>query len=316
MLDVNEAIDLIGQTPFLDFREVPAEAEGEVNFVATELTGRFLKRASLTFDPQTSEPQVSIEFNERGAEIFAELTRKNVGRPLAIFLDGELLSAPIVQQEITGGQAQITGRFSVAEARELARNLNAGALPVPIELISQQTVGPTLGHQSLAKSLVAGFVGFLLVILYMIGYYRGSGVVSALALLIYAALVLAIFKLFSITLTLAGIVGFNLTLGVAIDANILIFERMKEELRAGQTLERAIVEGFVRAKTAIRDAYTSTLITAAVLYWFGTSLVRGFALTLALGLIIAYPVAFIVTRSFLNLLANTKLSRVKFFWAK
>lgn len=319
VLDVNEAIALIGKTPFLEFREPRADqesapaTEGEL-FIPTQLTGRFLRRASLGFAHQTSEPQVALEFNDRGAEIFAELTRRHVGQPLAIFLDGELLSAPVVQQEITGGQAQITGRFSVAEARELARNLNAGALPIPIELVSQQTVGPTLGQESLQKSLVAGFVGFLLVIVYMIGYYRAAGVISALVLAIYAIFVLAILKLFSVTLTLAGLVGFMLTIGVAVDANILVFERMKEELRRGQTLEQAAENGFSKAKTAIRDAYTSTFITAAVLYWFSTSLVRGFALNLAIGLVVAYPVVFLVTRSFLRVAANLKLGEKKLFW--
>jgi len=331
VLDVNEAIDLIGKTPYLEFREPIPEGEAEMLieesgdsielssddlFRPTELTGRFLQKASLAFDPNTSEPIVVIEFNDRGADLFADLTRQHIGQPVAIYLDGQILSAPIVQDEITGGQAQITGRFTVAEARELVRDLNAGALPVPIELVSQQTVGPTLGQESLQKSLVAGFIGFLLVILYMTIYYRAAGVVATSVLCIYAVAVLALFKLFSVTLTLAGIVGFILTIGIAVDANILVFERMKEEMARGRDFPGALEEGFNKAKTAIRDAYTSTLLTAAVLYWFGTSLVRGFALTLAIGLIVAFAVAFLVTRTFLRGVALTKLRNSNFAWKK
>ncbi len=327
VMDVNEAINQIGKTPYLEFRkpgtiEATVDDEGnatinqdqQVNFEPTELTGRFLNKASMVFDPQTNEPIVLLEFNDEGSKMFADLTREYVGQPIAIYLDGFILSAPVVQQEIPSGQAQISGRFTVPEARELVQNLNAGALPVPIELISQQTIGATLGEESLNKSMMAGFIGFLLVALFMIFYYRLAGVVAVTALTIYTVLVLSIFKLIPVTLTLAGFVGFILSVGMAVDANILIFERMKEELRKGKEFRPAMEEGFSKAWTAIRDAYTSTIMTAIVLYWFGTSLVRGFALTLALGLIISLLTAVIITKSFVRALASTRLREVKWMW--
>lgn len=324
ILDVNQAIKLIGETPFLEFKEARSPedterilADGGMEdpyFTPTLLTGRFLKRAQLGFGSQTNEPQVLLEFNEEGQKIFAELTKNNIGKPLAIYLDGIRLSTPIVQQEITGGSAQITGQFSVSEAKNLVRDLNAGALPLPIELISQQTVGPTLGAESLQKSLFAGFVGFILVALFMILYYRLAGIIAVLALTIYTIIVLTIFKLIPVTLTLAGLVGFILSIGIAVDANILIFERMKEELRAGRSFKGAIDEGFKRAWTAIRDANTSTLMTAVVLYWFGTSLVRGFALTLVFGILVSLFSAMVFTRTFLRGFVGTKLSEIKWLW--
>jgi protein-export membrane protein SecD len=325
--DVNEAINLIGATPYLEFRkpeipeiqldssgEVELSTEQQISFVPTQLTGRFLEKAVLSFDNQTNEPIVSLEFNNEGADMFAELTKQYIGQQIAIYLDGMLLSAPVVQQEITGGQAQITGRFTIQEAKELVQSLNAGALPVPIELISQQTIGATLGEESLQKSLVAGAVGFLLVALFMIFYYRMAGIIAVIALAIYIIILLTIFKLIPVTLTLAGIVGFILSVGMAVDANILIFERMKEELRSGQTFRVAVEEGFSRAWTAIKDAYTSTLMTAVVLYWFGTSLVRGFAFTLALGLLISLFSAIVLTKTFLRAFAGTRLRDIKVLW--
>lgn len=331
VLDVNEAISIIGQTPFLEFKEQrpPEETEAIIQslesqnleltgidpfYTQTPLTGRYLNRAQLSFAQQTGSPEILIEFNDEGTKIFAELTKKNLGKPLAIYLDDALLSAPIVQSEITSGNAQITGNFSIEEAKTLVRDLNAGALPVPIELISQQTVGATLGADSLSKSLVAGLIGFTLVALFMIIYYRLAGVVAVIALAIYTIIVLTVFKLFSFTLTLAGIVGFILSVGMAVDANILIFERMKEELREGKSFKSSMEEGFKRAWTAIRDAYTSTLMTAVVLYWFGTSLVRGFALTLGLGLLVSLFSAVILTKTFLRAFAVTRLRDVSFLW--
>jgi protein-export membrane protein SecD len=317
--DVNEAIALIGETPFLEFRETSlatstATSTEEIVFIPTPLTGRFLSRAQLAFDPTTSQPYVAIQFNDEGARLFAELTGNNIGKQLAIFIDDELLSAPIVQEEITGGQAQISGGFTVQEARELAQNLSAGALPVPIELISQQTVGATLGRESLTRSHSAGLIGFLLVVVFMIAWYRAAGAVAAVSLFVYTLIVLSLFKLIPVTLTLAGIVGFILSIGMAVDANILIFERMKEELRRGKTFVAATEEGFSRAWSAIRDAYVSTLLTAAVLYWFSTSIVRGFALTLALGLIVSLFSALFLTRTFLRLLARTRLADRRVLW--
>jgi len=329
--DVNEAIGLIGATPFLEFREArpadqsemilkqienqdPAAVGLDPYFVPTKLTGRFLKRAQLSFDQQTGQSIVLLEFDNEGQDLFATLTGRNIGKQLAIYLDGVILSAPVVQQEITGGNAQITGNFSVAEARDLVRNLNSGALPVPIELISQQTVGATLGAESLQKSLLAGMIGFLLIAIFMLLYYRLAGFIAVVALTIYVILVLSLFKLIPITLTLAGIVGFILSVGMAVDANILIFERMKEELRGGRSFRTAYEEGFRRAWVAIRDAYVSTLMSAAVLYWFGTSLIRGFALTLAIGLLVSLVLVIVLTKTFLRAFAGTRLKDVKILW--
>lgn len=329
--DVNEAIGLIGATPFLEFKEArpadqseailkqienqdPAATGLDPYFVPTKLTGRFLKRAQLSFDQQTGQSIVLLEFDNEGQDLFATLTGRNIGKQLAIYLDGVILSAPVVQQEITGGSAQITGNFSVVEARDLVRNLNSGALPVPIKLISQQTVGATLGAESLQKSLLAGMIGFLLIALFMLFYYRLAGFIAVVALTVYVILVLSLFKLIPITLTLAGIVGFILSVGMAVDANILIFERMKEELRGGRSFKLAYEEGFRRAWVAIRDAYISTLISAAVLYWFGTSLIRGFALTLAIGLLVSLVLVIVLTKTFLRAFAGTRLKDVKILW--
>ncbi len=265
-------------------------------WLSTKLSGKQLDRATVEFDQQTGDVQVGLQFDKEGEELFSAITERNVGKPVAIFLDGEVISAPTVQQKITGGTAVITGRFSVSEAKLLAQRLNAGALPLPVSLVSQSTVGPTLGKVSLEKSLFAGLVGFGLVLLFMMLYYRLPGLLAGIALFLYAFVVLGIFKLVPVTLTLAGIAGFILSLGMAVDANILIFERIKEELRGGYTFSRAIPLGFERAWTSIRDSNVTTLITCAVLYWFGTSVVRGFAVTLAIGVLVSMFSAISVTR--------------------
>ncbi len=329
--DINQAIKLIGQTPYLEFKEQrPAEESKKLveslqgqtidlrvmdpYFTPTNLSGRYIKKASLGFDSQTGRPEVLLEFDNAGQQLFGEITKKNVGQPLAIYLDGEPISAPIVQQEILDGSAQITGNFSVKEARELVERLNSGALPVPINLISQQSVGAALGHDSLIKSLTAGLVGFVVVVLFMIAWYRLAGVMAVVALIIYALISLAIFKLIPVTLTLAGIAGFILSIGMAVDANVLIFERMKEELRSGKSFGIALAEGFERAWTSIRDSNVSSLITAFILYMFGASLVRGFALTLIIGILISMFSAITLTRTFLKVFVNTRLSTVKVLW--
>jgi protein-export membrane protein SecD len=337
--DTHQAIEMIGQTPSLDFRtEKPADVRNQIlaeqekvrqkiangeeltaedqavilldpYFKPTSLTGRFLKGAQLTSDPQTFQWQVGLEFNDEGSRLFEELTRQNVGQRLAIYLDGAPISAPTVQEAITGGKAQITGNFSVQEARELVQRLNAGALPVPITLISQQNIGSALGEKSLHQSLLAALIGILAVALFMIGWYRLPGFLAVVALLIYTAFALLIFKLIPVTLTLAGIAGFVLSVGMAVDANVLIFERMKEELRWGKPLASAIEEGFKRAWTSIRDSNVSSLITCGVLFWLGTSIIKGFALTLAIGILISMFSAIIVTRNFLRLVVNEKMER-------
>lgn len=277
---------------------------GGENFANTELTGKQLERADLTFDPNTNEAQVSLVFDKEGEELFRQITARNIGQPVAIYLDGEAISVPVVQQEITGGRAVITGQFSIPEAKLLAQRLNAGALPVPIELVSQQTVGPSLGQNSVAASLQAGMYGLLLIALFMLLYYRLPGLMAVFALAVYAAFVLAVFKLLGVTLTLAGIAGFILSLGLAVDANVLIFERMKEELRKGKTLSESVETGFTRAWSSIRDSNISSLLTAIILYWFGSSLIRGFAITLSIGILISMFSAIFITRSLLRVFPN------------
>ena len=275
------------------------------SWVNTALSGKQLKRASVQFDSQTGEPNVNLEFNDEGSKLFAELTGANIGKPIAIFLDGQAISVPTVQEKIEGGSAVITGRFNVKEARTLAERLNAGALPVPIHLIAQTTVGPTLGSLSLNQSLRAGMIGILVVMLFMMLYYRLPGIIASFTLLLYASIVLVLFKLIPVTLTLAGIAGFILSVGMAVDANILIFERLKEELKAGRDLSTAVEEGFKRAWTSIRDSNFSSLITCAILMWFGSSIIKGFAVTLIIGILSSMFTAITVSRTILKAIALT-----------
>ena len=265
-------------------------------WMSTKLSGAQLDRASVQFDHQTGDVQVALQFNGEGADLFADITARNVGKPVAIFLDGSIISAPTVQARISGGQAVIHGNFSLEEAKLLTQRLNAGALPLPVSLVSQSTVGPTLGKVSLEKSLKAAMIGFALVLIFMLLYYRLAGLVAGVALILYVGMVLAVFKWFPVTLTLAGVAGFILSLGMAVDANVLIFERIKEELQGGRSVSRAIGEGFERAWTSIRDGNVSTLITCGILYWFGTSIVRGFAITLSVGVVLSMFSAITITR--------------------
>jgi preprotein translocase subunit SecD len=297
--DITDAINEIGQTPLLDFAEVQTSGSS-TQYVPTNLTGQYITGATLMYDQTTGQPQVQISFNNDGADIFEKMTTANVGKPLAIFLDNQLIEAPIVQGPISGGQAIISGSFTVASATELVQRFNAGALPAPINLINQQTVSPTLGADSLQKIILAAIIGTLLVILFMIFYYRKLGIFAALSLIIYIALTLGIFKLLGITMSLAGLAGFVLTIGMAVDANILIFERIKEELRRGLTKAAALEEGFRRAWPSIRDANISTIITAAILYFFTSSFVQGFAVTLLLGVLVSLFSAITTTRLFLR----------------
>lgn len=299
--DVTDAINEIGQTPELDFREVDASSTAtNTIYDYTNLDGEYITGAQLTFDPTTGAPQVQIQFNTEGAQIFGEITAANVGKPLAIFLDNQLIEAPTVQQAITGGSAVISGNFTVATAQQLVGRFNAGALPAPITLTSQQTVSATLGSDSLKKMIIAGIVGTLLVMLFMLFYYRLLGLFATLSLIIYIALTLGVFKLVPVTLSLAGLAGFILTIGMAVDANILIFERIKEELKRGLPKASAIEEGFRRAWPSIRDSNTSTIITAIILYYFTSSFVQGFALTLLIGVLVSLFSAITTTRLFLR----------------
>ncbi|MEK7538161.1 MAG: protein translocase subunit SecD, partial [Patescibacteria group bacterium] len=244
-----------------------------------------------------------------GTKLFAALTKKNLNKILGIYLDGSPISLPKVQSEITSGTAVITGQFTLDEAKQLAKRLNAGALPVPITLISQQNVGASLGRESIERSLVAGIIGLLLVAVFMVVYYRLPGVLAVVALMIYTLIVLALFKLWPVTLSLAGIAGFILSIGMAVDANILVFERTKEELANGRPLLSAIDEGFRRAWLSIRDSNVSSLITALILIWFGSSLIKGFAVTLSIGILVSMFSALTVTRTFLRLVVSRWMSR-------
>lgn len=306
--EIDRAVELIGQTPLLEFRLLndelaesldansPAEDISKI-FTPTELTGRYLERSTVEFNPTTGQAFVSMKFNDEGSRIFADITSKNIGRVLAIFLDGEIKSAPVIQEAIRDGQAQVTGNFSAEEARTLVRNLNLGALPVPIELVGNQVVGAYLGESALKAGIEAGIWGFLLVVVFLIAWYRLPGLVASLALVVYVIISFAIFKLIPVTLTAAGIAGFILSIGMAVDANILIFERMKEEMLRGRKLPEALKEGFARAWLSIRDSNISSIITAVVLFWIGTSSVKGFALTFGVGVLVSMFTAVTFSRT-------------------
>jgi protein-export membrane protein SecD len=276
---------------------------------STQLTGKQLKNSRVNFNQSTNAPEVALQFNDEGKKLFADITSRNVGKPVAIFLDGQPISIPRVNEAITGGEAVITGNFDLAEAKQLTLRLNAGALPVPIKLLSQQTVGASLGAESLQKSLFAGLIGFVLVIIFMILYYRLPGFLAVVALIVYAITVLFVFKAIPVTLTLAGIAGFILSVGMAVDANVLIFERMREELRLGKPLGTSIDVGFKRAWPSIRDGNATTLITCFILAWFGTSSIKGFGITLGIGVILSMLSAIFVTRSFMQLFASDDQKR-------
>ncbi len=330
VIDPAEAIKQIGQTPYLEFREekenykeileknktVLETGEGQIEdpFNPTILTGKYLNKAEVNFDQTTYQPMVLLQFNDEGAKIFEELTSRNIGKQLAIYIDQVPISAPVVQEKISGGKAQITGRFTIEEANTLARNLNAGALPVPIKLISQQSVGPTLGKISLEESLKAGIFGFLAILCFMIIFYRIPGFFASLSLIVYVVFLLALFKLIPVTLTLAGIAGFLLSMGMAVDANILIFSRFKEELKIGKDFLAALEEGFRRAWPAIRDGNLTTILVGLILFGFGTSFVKGFALTLIIGNLVGMFTAIVITNNFLKCFVKTKLERVKWLW--
>jgi protein-export membrane protein SecD len=312
--DTEKAIQMIGQTPTLEFRmlrddvEVPDEGVQLVDtdkyFEKPILTGRNITRAELQFGngsrgSATNEPMVVVHFDSEGTNIFADVTKKNVGKVFGIFLDGTPISTPVIREEIPNGTAVISGSFTPESARELVRNLNYGALPVPIELINTETVGGTLGAQAVKDGIFAALLGIGAVMLFMVVWYRLPGFVAALALCIYIILNLAIFMFLPVTLTAAGIAGFILSVGMAVDANILIFERMKEELKAGKNSRDAIHDGFARAWLSIRDSNISSMITAVILFWLGTSLIKGFALVFGLGVLTSMITAISISRTFL-----------------
>lgn len=280
----------------------------------TQLSGKQLKRSSVQFDQNTGTPYVTLEFDKEGADLFAEITERNVGQYVAIFLDGEAISVPVVNQAIYGGEAIIQGDFSVEEAKLLAQRLNAGALPVPIELLSQQTIGPTLGKISLEQSINAAWISLVLIALFMVLFYRLSGLVAIIALIFYGFLNLTFYKFFGVTITLAGIAGFVLSLGIAVDANVLIFERLKEEIKAGRDLRSATDEAFKRAWPSIRDGNYTTLIASLVLYGFSSSFIKGFALTLSIGVLVSMFTAIVITKAYLRSVHYISFLRKRVFY--
>lgn len=319
--DIEQAISLVGQTAQLSFWESGASEAGKLaspsayplgvievlgaNPKDTGLSGNDLQRAEVTFDPNTGAPQVSLKFSSNGANKFADITKRNVNKVVAIVLDNQVIQYPRVNQPILTGDAVITGGFDIPTAKLLATQLNAGALPLPLSVLEQRVIGPTLGQESLTKSLFAGIVGFFIIVVFMSVNYKKLGIIASCALVVYALINLAIFKLssvtpYGITLTLSGIAGFVLSIGMAVDANILIFERIKEEMRAGKRREIATEVGFSRAWSSIRDSNISTLITSVILYEFGTGSVKGFALVLAIGVLVSMFSAIFVTRTFLR----------------
>ena len=329
--DINEAISLIGKTALLDFREQefdasgipvfdengnpvfkdePARAIGSDN-KEKELTGKYLKLAYQDVDPYTGSV-VAFEWDSEGALLFEQITERNLQKPLGIFLDDALISAPVVQAVI-GEKGIIEGGFTVDEANTLAIQLNSGSLDVPLTIIGQENVDPSLGADSIQKSMQAAIIGIILLFLFMILYYRLPGLVACISLVIYGVFFLAIFSIFPITLTLSGIAGAILSLGMAVDANVLIFERMKQELRAGRTPGAATEAGFNRAWPAIRDSNITTFIACAVLIWLGrssafhASMVSGFAITLFIGVALSMFTAIVVTRTFLRLIISKQL---------
>lgn len=316
--DVKAAVDSIGKTPVLEFKLLRPKAKPvtvgtttslslEQAYVATGLTGRYVKSAELQFGTgqagsSPNEPVVVLHFNEEGADLFEKITRENTGQQLAIVLDGETISEPTIQETIAGGTATISGTFTPQEGRELVKNLNFGALPVPITLVSSNTIGPTLGGVAYQAGLVASLIGFALVSLFMIVWYRLPGVIASVALVIYVLITIALVKVVPVTLTASGIAGFILSIGLAVDANVLIFERMKEELKAGKGAQEAAKIGFGRAWPAIRDGHLTMIISATILFWVGTSLIKGFALVFGFGVITSLISAVFITRIFLQAL--------------
>lgn len=333
--DVNEAVKSIGATPSLEFKLVTAsvlnsfQASSSVSlsttspekdpaylalFKSTGLTGRMVGRASLQFNQTNNQPTVGLTFTTEGRDLFAKITKENIGNYLGIFLDGVPISVPVLRDAITNGQAEISGSFTVDEARTLVRNLNYGALPIPISLISTQTIGPSLGQAAVDGGIRAGIISFVIIALFLIVWYRLPGLVAVIALGVYTIIMLALFKLVPVTLTAAGIAGFIITIGMAVDANILIFERMKEELARGRGVWDAMHEGFARAWLSIRDSNISSIITGLILYYFGsTSVVTGFALVFVIGVFVSMFTAITASRLFLYAVAPSNTTRLSTF---
>ena len=329
--NTEEAINMIGKTPKLEFflikkadvdklsaktdltDEQKAEEEKKI-YLPTNIDGSMVVKAILEFNSTTGEPTVSLNFNTEGKNLFARLTKENVGNIVAIVLDGKSLSNPVVREEIKDGKAQISGSFTLEDAKSLVRNINYGALPVPVTLIQNQTIGASLGQSALNGGIKAGVLALIVIGIFLIIWYRLPGFIAVISLAIYTTLMLTLFKLIPVTLTAAGIAGFILSIGMAVDANILIFERMKEELRRGKGISEAMHEGFARAWLSIRDSNTSSLITGAILYFFGsTSVVTGFALVFFIGVLVSMFTAITASRVFLYAVAPKTTNKLSTF---
>ncbi|MBP6858811.1 MAG: protein translocase subunit SecD [Candidatus Pacebacteria bacterium] len=333
--DVDEAVKSIGATPVLDFRLVTADAMREFEIKAasfssttgqtleieylslfkdTGLTGSMVAKANLEFNTTTNQPVVGLVFTTEGRDLFSTITKDNIGNYLGIFLDGVPISVPVIRDQIADGRGQISGTFTLDEAKKLVRDLNYGALPVPITLISTQTIGPSLGQAAVNGGIKAGIISFLVIAIFLIVWYRLPGVVAVIALAVYTIIMLALFKLIPVTLTAAGIAAFILSIGMAVDANILIFERMKEELARGRGVWDAMHEGFARAWLSIRDSNISSIITGAILYYFGsTAVITGFALVFVVGVIVSMFTAITASRLFLYAIAPSRTTKFTTF---
>lgn len=305
--DIEQAKSLIGKTAQLKFYEVGANNEP----IETDLTGSDVTKAQAGTDSNQSgfsavSPVIYLEFSQDGAKKFKEITKRNIGKPIITMLDDKIVNSATVQTEIDGGKAQIQGIKTLKEAKETAQMINEGALPAPISLIQENEIGASLGRDAIEKSLIAGMIGLILVAIFMIVYYRGLGLVAVAGLAIYTAIIIALFKLIPVTMTLSGIAGFIFSIGAAVDANILVFERFKEEKRKNQTAQQALENGFSRSWPSIRDSNIASLITAGILFYISSGIVKGFAVTLALGIFVSLFTAIFVTRTILRFFIKNK----------
>jgi protein-export membrane protein SecD len=331
--DVEAAKSAIGATPVLEFYLIPQSAYSSIEAkslnatdtetalaaarIPTGITGGLLSNAALNFDQTTGAPLVTLQFDSEGARLLASTTKNGIGSILAIYLDNQPLELPTVQEAILNGQAQISGGFTLAAAQTLVRNLNYGALPVPITVLSEETIGPTLGAATVNAGILSGVIAFAVIGLFLVLWYRLPGLLAVVALAVYTALNLALYKLIPVTLTAAGIAGFILSIGMAVDANILIFERMKEELRAGRGITDAVREGFARAWPSIRDSNTSSIITGLILYYFSsTAVIKGFALVFIVGVVVSMFTAITASRMLLLAVSPKKTGRISLFLMK
>jgi len=308
--DVDTAKQILGATAKLEFKDETGAVvlEGS-DIIPDQTTAQPSQAATTSGLSNTNQWEVDMQLTSDGTTKFSQATSANIGKPISIYLDGNLISSPVVQQAITDGKAVITGNFTADQARNFALQLKSGALPVPVTLVQEQTVGASLGADAISSSVLAGVIGILLILIFMITYYRFCGILASIALIVYSALNIAVFKLFHVTLTLAGIAGFIISIGIAVDTNVLTFERLKEELRTGKPVPVAVMESFRRAWTSIRDSHIAGLISATVIFIFASGSVRGFALVLIIGTLLSLFSAITVTRNWMLLVAGSKLQK-------